>query len=712
MIKKLTGCLTLLGLALFLALGLKTPLAHASNTNLISDNVFDNTNSMTAGQIDAWLNNNFPNSCISTNNGFTAPDPTGYAPVSGFVDGHYQYGSPVSAGQVIYDAAKAHGINPEVLLTKLQNEEMLVDGSTPSGYSHGCNTWQYASAMGYACTDSDSYSHTYTYTGNDPYSSGVASTYSLNDTSDLVTPLYYINGSPVISISSSCVHSNFFAGFSEQVAHTAWFLSYSRHKSEGQVNWAAINGNWDHCDDNDTCPASMNIPASYACYPYLMTQGTFERCPTDSSGVYYDGYTTIDGTSVHMDTGATAALYSYTPHFQSFDSIFAPWFGPTDVQYSWSLQSVSYSSGTNSFGAGMAGAVTVKVTNTGSVPWYNYGANPVRLGTWLPGRTSPLYSPGWVAPDRPANMVENQVAPGGTATFIVPINVNNVGSYVDAWNLVVENSQWMAWPGLSPTINIVNPYQWQVSSVTYSNGTGLMAPGTAQTITVKALNTGLATWTNSGGPPIKLGTWPAGRSSSVADGWPSSIRAATMQESSVAPGQTGTFQFSVRVPGSGLYYERMNLVAEGQAWFNDTGLTLYLQGGNYSWKPLWSSYSTGGNANLPRGTTMTVMVKALNTGNLAWTNTGSNTSWPIRFATDNPENRGSFLYDPSWINDTRPAALQESVVQPGQQGTFIFTAHIPSNAPLGPHYEYFNMIAEGILWFSDPDFYLYLNVGP
>jgi hypothetical protein len=61
-----------------------------------------------------------------------------------------------------------------------------------------------------------------------------------------------------------------------------------------------------------------------------MTQGTWKRCPSDTSAVYYDGYTTIDGTSTHMDTGATASLYYYTPHFsgnQNFDNIFTAWFG-------------------------------------------------------------------------------------------------------------------------------------------------------------------------------------------------------------------------------------------------------------------------------------------------------------------------------------------------------------------------------------------------
>lgn len=289
------------------------PAHAASNSNIADDSVFDNTSSMTAAQIDSWLNAHFPSSCISTNSGFSAPDPTGYSPDANFVDGHYTYGAAVSAGRVIYDAAKAHGINPQVLITKLQNEEGLVDGSA----LYGCGAKSMASAVGYACTDSGTFTHNYSYTGASAYTNSSA----------LVTPLYYRNGSPVNSITGTCVNQNVKAGFSEQVVHAAWLLSFTRHKAEGQTSWAAVSGSWNHCEDNDSCPASYNIPSNWSCYSGLMTQGYFKRCPTDTATTYYDGYATIDGTSIHIDNGATAAFYVYTPHFQSFDSIFTPWFG-------------------------------------------------------------------------------------------------------------------------------------------------------------------------------------------------------------------------------------------------------------------------------------------------------------------------------------------------------------------------------------------------
>jgi hypothetical protein len=246
--------------------------AHAdsfSQNNIIDDAVFDNSSSMSAGQINNWLNGNFPSSCISTNNGFSAPDPTGYNPSAG-----YTYGGNVSAGQVISDVSLAYGLNPQVILATLQKESSVVSG-TATYHCQYMNT-----AMGYGCPDSGS-------CPTDPAT---------------------------------------MSGFSKQVVHAAWLFKFGQQRSLGDSGWNVQLTNypqsgdrWDNSDDPPTC------------YGGPMTQGTLSR-GCGSASTYYDGYTTIDGTSVHMDTGATAALYWYTPHFsgnQHFFSLFSGWFGST-----------------------------------------------------------------------------------------------------------------------------------------------------------------------------------------------------------------------------------------------------------------------------------------------------------------------------------------------------------------------------------------------
>lgn len=258
-----------------------------NQNNIIDDAVFDNAGSMSPAQIDNWLNANFGSaSCISTSHGFSAPDPTGYNPTNGFL-----YGGNVSAGQVIYDAGQAYGLNPQVLLSTLQKEEGLVRGNGP----YGCSALAISASVGYGCPDGGA---SYSYSG---------------------VNLYSINGVAVTSVSGTCVNSAAKAGFSQQIIHAAWLLKFGEQRSEGNINWAVIKGNWNNSDDPQSC------------YSGPMTQGTYQRCPSGATA-YYDGYTAIDGTAVHMDDGATAALYWYTPHFsgnQSFFNIFTSWFGST-----------------------------------------------------------------------------------------------------------------------------------------------------------------------------------------------------------------------------------------------------------------------------------------------------------------------------------------------------------------------------------------------
>src|SRR6185312_13562161 len=100
MMKKLytiTSLLLLAGLisAPFLASGKASAVSFNPN-RIIDDIAFDNTHTMNAAQIDAWINGSFgAASCISTAHGFSAPDPIGYNPSQGFL-----YGGNVSAGQI------------------------------------------------------------------------------------------------------------------------------------------------------------------------------------------------------------------------------------------------------------------------------------------------------------------------------------------------------------------------------------------------------------------------------------------------------------------------------------------------------------------------------------------------------------------------------------------------------------------------------------
>lgn len=209
-----------------------------SNNNLIDDAVFDNSATMDVATIQSFLNQ-FPNSCLKN---YSAPYPNSY----------FSYGGNVSAATVIRRASDLWGINPQVILTKLEQEESLVRGNA------GCQDWRYNSAMGMGCPDG-----------------------------------------------GACPAPGY-AGFSVQVTKGAWQLKWNKEASIGNVNW---QGNGD------------------ITYGGKMTQGNRQRC-NSCQVVYYDGYYSMDGVLAHMDNGATASLYTYTPHVpSSFPGLFELFFG-------------------------------------------------------------------------------------------------------------------------------------------------------------------------------------------------------------------------------------------------------------------------------------------------------------------------------------------------------------------------------------------------
>jgi hypothetical protein len=110
-------------------------------------------------------------------------------------------------------------------------------------------------------------------------------------------------------------------GFSRQIIKATWKLKFVQQRSLGNYNWNVQKPGWDNSDD----PATN--------YNGYMTQGFLKR-NASSDPANYDGYRPVNSNSlsVHLDTGATASLYSYTPFTsgnQSFVARFEEWFGPT-----------------------------------------------------------------------------------------------------------------------------------------------------------------------------------------------------------------------------------------------------------------------------------------------------------------------------------------------------------------------------------------------
>ena len=271
-------------------------------------------------------------------------------------------------------------------------------------------------------------------------------------------------------------------------------------------------------------------------------------------------------------------------------------------------------------------------------------------------------------------------------------------------------------------------YTWQwLSQAVYKDSTksatvdiGNMQPGQKAWVVLSAKNTGTATWTRNGPNPVMLGTWnPIDRTSAMrTGGWVSSNRPARLDQATVRPGGTGTYEFPIQLPptaSGGTFKEYFNLVAEGLTWFNDPGFYIQPRALSYQWEPISQASFADASRQTPidlshmRPSQMAwLVVKAKNVGTATWYNSGAS---PVDLGTDSPHDRTSPFVTPDWLTPTRPARLAESEVPPGQTGTFYFTIKAPAGASALSD-EHFNLVAESLAWFNDPGLYYQIRSIP
>lgn len=263
--------------------------------------------------------------------------------------------------------------------------------------------------------------------------------------------------------------------------------------------------------------------------------------------------------------------------------------------------------------------------------------------------------------------------------------------------------------------SIVSQYAYTDSNKTTVVDSTKLSPGQKIYVGFTAKNTGDTTWTNSGSSPIHVATtWPNDRSSAFCDpSWLSCNRPAAMKEASVAPGQTGTFEFWYTYSSPGTYREHFSLVAENYRWLNDPGLYFYTvaQPPTYSWSIAGQESYTDASmstpidsTNMSLGEKIYLVIKAKNTGNITWRNSGSS---PMRLGTSSPLDRASTFCDSSWLSCNRPALMTESSVAPGGTATFDFW-YKPSH--VGVYSEFFKPVADGVGWTNDTGLHYYTVV--
>ena len=180
--------------------------------------------------------------------------------------------------------------------------------------------------------------------------------------------------------------------------------------------------------------------------------------------------------------------------------------------------------------------VTIKLKNTGTATWDS--------STYLNAGDSDVITLG------KAKMNESSIKPGEIATFTLTLASDLNGGLVNFDLTPVFNGSEKVLNYLDLAAFVSRPLlKFDISSAKADST--IIKPGATSNVVVKLKNTGNLTWKNSGDNKILLKQ--SGTSSLI-----STSILATLKESTVKTGETGTFEFTISAPKTGgkysLYY--------------------------------------------------------------------------------------------------------------------------------------------------------------
>ncbi len=430
-------------------------------------------------------------------------------------------------------------------------------------------------------------------------------------------------------------------------------------------------------------------------------------------------------------------------------AVTAPWQGAESTR---SHQGISLLPGT-------AMTFEIKFKNTGTQTWRNDGTNFVALATVDPEKhTSKLQHTFWEEPYRPARLLEAAVKPGAIGTFRFAIQAPKVeGIYKDSFQAVAKNVAWIEGTkfsvsvtvskststapaptvnnaGIAPTTNDYPVRDGSTYAATWiSNRVHAVTakPGEAVSVKLDVKNTGTATWKNTGTRYISFYTVRpnervSGLYAAAAAGWLNNHQI-KLKNTSVAAGQQGSVEFSVKAPSKpGVYRENFRLAAEEYSWLKSGEVQIELtvtdpnqvapttppasesdgtsssdpsaEKGVYRDLSYQAQYlvSSHRELDIKPGETITIQVGYKNIGEKTWRKEGSRY---VSFYTIEPNYRPSRFAVVSpvsgWIANNQ-ISLSQAEVLPGQIGYFKFVITAPQTP--GMYVEKFRAAAEDLTW--------------
>ena len=499
-----------------------------------------------------------------------------------------------------------------------------------------------------------------------------------------------------------------YVGFSKQVLWGSYQLEFGLQRSYGSTSWDDDGG------------------LTYSGY---MTAGNRARCASCTVN-YYDGYAPIDGQSILIENGATAALYSYTPHLGNSTPVnFERWFGPSVLPN----YAAAYA-GQSPYATiiiGNSATAYLKYSNVGNTPWYDNtsvgsapaGSKAVHLATTEPiNRSSALGSTWGGSQNRPTGnfsavylsdgvtLAPNQhiVQQGQIAMFSFTLSAPNSlapGIYRDHFQPIAEGSSSGAFN--DPGTFLDTTVQPQIYSSAYAGESGYpsLSLGQQTTSYFSYKNTGNMAWYDD----ASIGSAPAGirpahlatsheinRSSAFGATWggdnnrPSGSFAAVYEADGATlagnqhmaqPGQIAKFSFTLAAPNTvaaGTYREFFQPIIEGVTTMNDTSTFLDVTLLPYSYGSAY--YQEAAYPTISRGSSTNVYFMYKNIGTAPWYDLASAPRGihPVVLATSHPINRISNFGDSSWCNpiDRNRPTCQFAAVYEGDGTTLAANQHV------------------------------------
>ena len=320
----------------------------------------------------------------------------------------------------------------------------------------------------------------------------------------------------------------------------------------------------------------------------------------------------------------------------------------------------------------------IELKNTGNVTWKNYGKNQITLGTSGPrDRKSSFVKENQ---SRLGYLLESEVKPGESGRFILDLDVPSKrrGQLIEQFTPVIENVGWLKDRALGFKVFVKKPVH--LARIKKIKTVGSLLPGEMVKIELEIENKGDLSWDAD-----NMETTLLGRGIKV-------FKKRLVPLKEIHPGQREKFDFWIQAP----YKEGRHSIFL-RSRFNKTpirgGVARYVI--NVKKPSLRAQFISQSEKNtlLKPGQEKEISVMFKNTGNTIWRNKGPNA---IYLGASNPRDRRSRLYNKDgWINKYRSAVLEETVIKPGETGTFKFKIN-PENK--GIYREGFQLVIENVGW--------------